>query len=277
MARTEPQTIVVVYDGQVLRPEGPLDLEVNARYRVTIAPVRQVVPPIEPAGDRETLWDFLDRYAGSVEMPPDWAAEHDHYLYGTPKRYQAPDSGRGTIDTVAQASGLFEQAITWLRENYRYEQFFAERDIVWKIQARLIGQIDDQRLPFRVYNDYRMQPGQRADLAILDASEIVLVAAELKYEPAHDRSGKDIPQTKFPVVFWSGAGSVAKDVERVRLFVDLGLARVAYSLFIDEGGAFRHRPTHPGSEWIDWEPRSYSSRRVSVLWSKVSSQTSQHE
>jgi hypothetical protein len=24
-----------------------------------------------------------------VEMPPDWASEHDHYLYGTPKRSSA--------------------------------------------------------------------------------------------------------------------------------------------------------------------------------------------
>ena len=33
-----------------------------------------------------TAWDVLDGLAGSVAAPPDWAAEHDHYLYGTPKR-----------------------------------------------------------------------------------------------------------------------------------------------------------------------------------------------
>ncbi len=32
------------------------------------------------------LWDFLERIAGTVEMPADWSSEHDHYLYGTPKR-----------------------------------------------------------------------------------------------------------------------------------------------------------------------------------------------
>ena len=79
MARTEPQTIIAVYDGQVLRPEGPLDLDVNARYRVTIAPV----PAAESEGD---LFDLLDRLAGTLDMPEDWATEHDHYLYGTPKR-----------------------------------------------------------------------------------------------------------------------------------------------------------------------------------------------
>ena len=31
-------------------------------------------------------WDLLQRAAGSLEMPADWFGEHDHYLYGTPKR-----------------------------------------------------------------------------------------------------------------------------------------------------------------------------------------------
>lgn len=31
-------------------------------------------------------WDLLERAAGTVEMPSDRASEHDHYLYGTPKR-----------------------------------------------------------------------------------------------------------------------------------------------------------------------------------------------
>jgi hypothetical protein len=29
---------------------------------------------------------ILEDLTGSVEAPSDWAAEHDHYLYGTPKR-----------------------------------------------------------------------------------------------------------------------------------------------------------------------------------------------
>lgn len=30
-------------------------------------------------------WDVLEQLAGSVEAPEDWSAEHNHYLYGTPK------------------------------------------------------------------------------------------------------------------------------------------------------------------------------------------------
>lgn len=80
----QPQTITVIYDGEVLRPETPLELRVNARYRVTIAPAEE-----EDAS--RTAWDVLDELTGTIEAPPDWAAEHDHYLYGTPKRYTKPD------------------------------------------------------------------------------------------------------------------------------------------------------------------------------------------
>ena len=77
----------------------------------------------------------------------------------------------------------------------------------------------------------------------------VEVALEFKYEPAHDRS--DIPSEKFPVVDWGNEG-VAKDIERVRRFVEEGRAGIARSYFIDEGGAFRHRELHPGSHWAHW-------------------------
>ena len=35
-----------------------------------------------------TGWDAIEALAGTVEGPEDWAAEHDHYLRGTPKRGQ---------------------------------------------------------------------------------------------------------------------------------------------------------------------------------------------
>lgn len=38
--------------------------------------------PTEPLN----AWEYLRKYAGTVEMPEDWSAEHDHYLYGSPKR-----------------------------------------------------------------------------------------------------------------------------------------------------------------------------------------------
>lgn len=33
-------------------------------------------------------WDVLESLTGTVEAPADWSVEHDHCLYGTPKRQE---------------------------------------------------------------------------------------------------------------------------------------------------------------------------------------------
>jgi hypothetical protein len=75
-------TVSVVFDGEVLRPDSPPDLEPNTRYVALI----QVADNGTGAGD---AWDVLEQFTGSVNAPPDWASEHDHYLYGTPKLHDA--------------------------------------------------------------------------------------------------------------------------------------------------------------------------------------------
>ncbi len=72
--------VTAVFDGQNLRFDAPLELEPNTRYRVTL----EAETATESA---ETAWDVLARYAGTVDAPADWSSEHDHYLYGTPKRH----------------------------------------------------------------------------------------------------------------------------------------------------------------------------------------------
>lgn len=47
---------------------------------------REVGTGSEEAIPEGGVWALLRGAAGAVEMPTDWAAEHDHYLYGTPKR-----------------------------------------------------------------------------------------------------------------------------------------------------------------------------------------------
>jgi hypothetical protein len=73
------QSVIVTYNGQVLRPETPLDLGANTRYLVTITSIVSDEP-------QRDAWDVLDALAGSVDASSDWATEHDHYLYGTPKQ-----------------------------------------------------------------------------------------------------------------------------------------------------------------------------------------------
>lgn len=46
----------------------------------------------QPSGDPVSeLWDLLRRGTGSISGPADWSLEHDHYLYGTPKRAGSED------------------------------------------------------------------------------------------------------------------------------------------------------------------------------------------
>lgn len=43
--------------------------------------------PNKTLNSEENAWDVLESMTGTVEAPPDWSINHDHYLYGTPKRY----------------------------------------------------------------------------------------------------------------------------------------------------------------------------------------------
>ncbi len=42
--------------------------------------------PVAPQS--KNALDVLFENAGSLSMPPDWAEEHEHYLYGVPKQHQ---------------------------------------------------------------------------------------------------------------------------------------------------------------------------------------------
>jgi len=74
------QTVRVLFDGEVLRPEEPLDLEPNTRYTVTIETSEDGVA--DPAERPLRRYAALARDLGVMDL----AAQHDHYLYGTPKR-----------------------------------------------------------------------------------------------------------------------------------------------------------------------------------------------
>jgi hypothetical protein len=75
------RTITVVFDGEVFRPREPLDLPANSEYQLTVGE-----PASGAEGDAmpEVFRRILDR-ARDLGVG-DLAEQHDHYLYGTPKR-----------------------------------------------------------------------------------------------------------------------------------------------------------------------------------------------
>ncbi len=74
-------------------------------------------------------------------------------------------------------------------------------------------------------------------------------------------------KTKFPLVFWNEG--VGKDVEDARKYFSNRLATTSYSIFIDEGGYFRHKAPFVGSKWIDYPLSSNKLKKISILWSKL--------
>jgi len=74
-----------VFDGKVFCPEEPVELETNGRYFLKIEPVRKQ-KSIESSKNVESDAAF-DLASLAVKTGiADLATEHDHHLYGTPKR-----------------------------------------------------------------------------------------------------------------------------------------------------------------------------------------------
>jgi len=73
-------TVEAVYEHGVLKPAEPLPLEEHERVTVTVVPVRGSLAARIAAGASALPQETLDR------LPADGASQHDHYIYGTPKR-----------------------------------------------------------------------------------------------------------------------------------------------------------------------------------------------
>jgi hypothetical protein len=82
------------YDGKVLIPDHPLDLPADSDVEIEVRAVARGNgdEAAEPAGegDDRPLMRLLEGIPGvpiqDDDLPTDLAAEHDHYLYGTPKK-----------------------------------------------------------------------------------------------------------------------------------------------------------------------------------------------
>jgi predicted DNA-binding antitoxin AbrB/MazE fold protein len=103
--------IVAVYEGGVLKPKQPLVLTEGTEVRLSVTPVDKDDDPLgavigigdgapepPPAGQEaggnahRPIWEVADELRRSIpaeewaKLPVDGAAQHDHYIYGTPKR-----------------------------------------------------------------------------------------------------------------------------------------------------------------------------------------------
>ena len=71
------QSIAAHFDGQFIVPDEPVQLPVGQQLRIHV----------ELAETPPSRFGELLRFASDLpDAPPDLSAQHDHYLYGTPKR-----------------------------------------------------------------------------------------------------------------------------------------------------------------------------------------------
>ncbi|MBN1168074.1 MAG: hypothetical protein JXA44_13245 [Methanospirillaceae archaeon] len=77
------RTVRATFDGSHFQISDPVDLEPNTNCILTIEVIEEE--------SYEDPFKFLLKNAGTVIGPPDWSVEHDHYLYGTPKRGESDE------------------------------------------------------------------------------------------------------------------------------------------------------------------------------------------
>ncbi len=71
------RTITVHFDGKVLIPDEPVQLPIGQPLRIQFE---------TPDGAVPRFADLAQFSADLPDAPADLAAQHDHYLYGSPKK-----------------------------------------------------------------------------------------------------------------------------------------------------------------------------------------------
>lgn len=89
-------TIDAIYENGVLRPIQPLALKEQEQVRVTVEsrarPATQAGPAPVAAASELPIWERIAALTRDLppdvidSLPVDGASQHDHYIYGTPKR-----------------------------------------------------------------------------------------------------------------------------------------------------------------------------------------------
>lgn len=77
------KTIHAVYENGVFRPTVPVELPDNCEVELTVSTEADRGNDKTPL---QRLADIASQFPENPDLPTDMAVQHDHYLYGTPKR-----------------------------------------------------------------------------------------------------------------------------------------------------------------------------------------------
>jgi predicted DNA-binding antitoxin AbrB/MazE fold protein len=78
--------IHAVYENGVFRPTEPVDLPENCEVKVLVDVANGTDAPKSPTSTLARLAALASEYPANPSLPSDLAQQHDHYLYGAPKR-----------------------------------------------------------------------------------------------------------------------------------------------------------------------------------------------
>jgi len=76
-------TLVAHFDGRVLVPEKPVALPTDCLLEVRVSPLKAGANGHRPLA---ALANLARQFSANPDSPGDAAAQHDHYLYGAPKK-----------------------------------------------------------------------------------------------------------------------------------------------------------------------------------------------
>jgi predicted DNA-binding antitoxin AbrB/MazE fold protein len=75
-----------VYENGVFRPVEPVELPENCYVALVVQKESHVNPDANASAPLAKLAALAGEHPENPDLPADLAAQHDHYLYGTPKR-----------------------------------------------------------------------------------------------------------------------------------------------------------------------------------------------
>jgi len=76
-------TLKARFDGHVLVPQSPLRLPAGCEVEISLTPLTPTASAERPL---TALAEVAQLFPDSADYPADATAQHDHYLYGLPKR-----------------------------------------------------------------------------------------------------------------------------------------------------------------------------------------------
>jgi len=76
-------TLIAHFDGKVIVPDEPVELPTGCPLEIRI---ETAGPHSARPGSLSRLAERAGKIAANPDAPADAAAQHDHYLYGQPKR-----------------------------------------------------------------------------------------------------------------------------------------------------------------------------------------------